>query len=151
MAETKEISRDLEAFSHLIRLWAGENPIKTMKLQVLLAVNAGLIAAVELNGGFVFGNLPLFLGGLVVCLIWTLSIGRTTLAQRLWKAKMAGIAAKHPNDPRFQITNTEGVHAEAPRWLHLLGGVPSRYYLLGTPVGFGLMWLTTSLYSLLSA
>ena len=39
MTDNEQTKSDLEAFSMLLDLWKGENPIKTTKLQVLLAVN----------------------------------------------------------------------------------------------------------------
>lgn len=136
---------DLQAFSMLLDLWKSENPIKTTKLQVLLAVNGVLLSVVQFNDGFVRKNLPLFLTGFVLCLIWTLSIGRTCLFQKAWKISMEKIAARHADDPRFRILETEASKREAPFLLRTFGGVSSKYYLLGAPFVFALGWLLVTL------
>ena len=82
MTDNEETKSDFEAFAMLLDLWKSENPIKTTKLQVLLAVNGILLSVAQLNGGLVSENLPIFLAGFVLCLVWTLSIGRTCLFQK---------------------------------------------------------------------
>lgn len=148
MAEHDKTKDDAEAFSMLLDLWKGENPIKTTKLQMLLAVNGILISVVQLNGGFVSSNLPLFLAGFVLCLVWTLSIGRTCLFQRVWKIKMLKLAAQHPGDHRFEILDTATEKQEAPLWLRAFGGVSSKYYLLASPFVFAIGWLVATIYVL---
>ncbi len=71
MNENDGNQKDFEAFRLLLDLWKGENPIKTTKLQVLLAVNGALISVVQLNGGLVDQNVPIFLAGFFLCLVWT--------------------------------------------------------------------------------
>ena len=146
MTGNERTKSDLEAFSMLLDLWKGENPIKTTKLQVLLAVNGLLLSVVQLNGGLVLKNLPLFLAGFVLCLVWTLSIGRTCLFQRAWKIKMLDIAEGHVGDPRFEILNTDAAKRAAPLWLRAFGGVSSKYYLLASPFVFAIGWLAVTIY-----
>jgi len=148
MTEHEKIKSDAEAFSMLLDLWKGENPIKTTKLQMLLAVNGILISVVQLNGGFVSTNLPLFITGFALCLVWTLSIGRTCLFQRAWKIKMLKLAAQHTGDHRFQILDTDAAKREAPLWLRVFGGVSSKYYLLASPFVFAIGWLAATIYIL---
>ncbi len=141
MADDQATERDLDAYKQLLTLWAQENPIKTTKLQVLMAVNGGLLSVVQLRGGFTEDNWTLYAAGAVLSLVWTFSIGRTVLYQKLWQSKIQAIAAKHPGDPRFQITDVEEVRAGVSTWLRAVGGVSSGYYLLGAPIVFCLFWL----------
>lgn len=146
MTNNEKTKSDLEAFSMLLGLWKSENPIKTTKLQVLLAVNGLLLSVVQLNGGLVLNNLPLFLAGFALCLVWTLSIGRTCLFQRAWKIKMLEIAEGHTGDPRFEILETDAAKQKAPMWLRAFGGVSSKYYLLASPFVFAVGWLAVIFY-----
>lgn len=148
MTEDEQTKSDVEAFSMLLDLWKGENPIKTTKLQMLLAVNGILLSVVQLNGGFISTNLPLLFAGFVLCLVWTLSIGRTCLFQRAWKIKMLKLANQHIGDPRFEILDTEEAKREAPLWLRTFGGVSSKYYLLASPFVFAIGWLLATIYVL---
>lgn len=134
MNEGHNTNADLEAYTALTVLWRAENPIKTTKLQVLLAVNAGLIAVAVLNGGLADKNAPLFACGFLFCGIWTLSIARTVLSQQAWKIKLNEISARHPGDVRFAMLDTGPAESRAPYWLRTLGGVSSKYYLVASPV-----------------
>ena len=137
--------RDLQLYRQLLELWQAENPIKTIKLQFLLATNALLLAAVQLNGGLVADNRLAMLGGFVLCAVWTLSIGRTALFQKAWKTRLDDIARRHADDPRFQLLDQRDALRRAPGWLRALGGVSSKYYLLGAPAGFAVAWLLAAL------
>lgn len=141
MRGQRQHEHDLQLYLRLLELWQAENPIKTIKLQFLLASNALMLAAVQLNGGLVTANRPLMLGGFVLCLVWTLSIGRTSLFQKAWKTRLDDIARRHPDDPRFQLLDQREGLRRAPGWLRALGGVSSKYYLLGAPAGFAVAWL----------
>lgn len=66
MADTEETTREWEAYKLLLDLWKQENPIKTTKLQVLLAVNGGLLSVVQFNEGFVEKNWSIFVLGAVL-------------------------------------------------------------------------------------
>ena len=148
MPSDDESTQDLQAYHALLDLWRQENPIKTIKLQFLLAVNGFLLGVVQLNGGFVLANWPLCLGGAVLSLVWTLSLGRTSLFQKVWQIQLRDLAAKYPDDPRFQVAVRDEAIEQAPGWLRLLGGVSSKYYLLGAPVVFFLGWAATLFYVL---
>ena len=149
MPDDEKTRKDYEAFSRLVDLWSKENPIKTTKLQVLLAVNGLLLSAVQLNDGFVEKNLPLFFGGALFSLIWTLSIGRTALFQKIWRKKLESIAANYPEDARFKVFENEGAKRQIPLWLRILGGVSSKYYLLCAPFILCIIWLIVGIYILL--
>lgn len=142
--------KDYEAFKAYIDLWKSENPIKTNKLQVLLVVNGLLVSAVQVAGGFKPDNWFLFLAGSVLSFIWVLSIGRTSLFQKVWQIKVNRIASKkeYTDDPRFRILNTTDEEKEAPVWLRALGSVSSKYYLLGAPLLFSFLWFMALLYVL---
>jgi hypothetical protein len=133
--------QDWHTYQQLLQLWQAENPIKTIKLQYLCLTNAVLLAALQLGGGITASNRLLMLGAAVLCLVWTLSIGRTSLFQKAWKNKLDAIAQRHPDDARFQLLQLKEAEAQAPGWLQLLGGVSSKYYLLGTPLVFSAFWL----------
>jgi hypothetical protein len=131
---------DLEAYRLLLGLWMQENPIKTNKLQVLLAVNGLLISAVTLAGGFAAGWWTLPAAGVLFNVIWTLSIGRTALYQEVWQMKLRELAARHTGDPRFAVLETKAIRREAPLFLRVFGGVSSRWYLVLSPIVLALAW-----------
>jgi len=131
-------------------LWAKENPIKTNKLQVLLVVNSLLLTGVNVSGGFLARNWPLYLGGAVFSLVWVLSIGRTSLFQDVWEVKIRHLAQKYPSDSRFQVHNYKKDILKASPFLRFVGWVPSKYYLIGAPFVFFLTWLVVLLRFVLS-
>jgi hypothetical protein len=135
------VERDFEAYRLLLGLWQSENPIKTLKLQVLLAVNALLVAALAVAGGPAPGRWYLYATGLFVSLVWTFSIGRTSLFQDVWQARLAALRARHPDDARFALLDNRAERRAARRSLRILGGVPSRWYLLASPIVFAVGWL----------
>ncbi|MGR9052116.1 MAG: RipA family octameric membrane protein [Gammaproteobacteria bacterium] len=141
-----EEERDYEAYKSYVQLWKDENPIKTNKLQVLLIVNGLLVSALQVAGGFEPKNWFLFLAGAVFSFIWVLSIGRTSLFQKVWQIKANEISGKYPNDQRFFILNTAEAKKKSPAWLQVLGSVSSKYYLLGAPLLFSFLWLVSLLY-----
>ena len=142
--------KDYEAYKLYVQLWKDENPIKTNKLQVLLIVNGLLVSTLQMSGGFCPKNWFLFLAGAVFSLIWTLSIGRTSLYQGIWKIKAEKISTKYPTDPRYSIFQTKIAEKEASFWLRVFGYVSTKYYLLGTPIAFSIVWLSALLYALLN-
>jgi len=146
MSHEHKTEQDWQAYSTLLTLWKDENPIKTIKLQFLLATNAGLLGFLQLGGGLVPENILLLWGGFILNLIWTLSLGRTSLFQKVWKHKLDTIAHHHPNDTRFQILDIQAAERSAPAWLRILGGVSSKYYLIGAPVGMALAWLLAAVF-----
>jgi hypothetical protein len=133
--------KDYEIYKQLMDLWSKENIIKTSKLQMLLLVNALLLSAVMLNDGFGAKNWPLYLGGALASLVWVLSIGRTSLFQEIWQVKLISLADKHPEDPRFHIHHNQEESGKIAFFLRIMGGIPSRYYLLGSPLFFSLLWI----------
>jgi hypothetical protein len=135
---TNELEQELQTYNTLLNLWQAENPIKTIKLQFLLATNAALVGFFALADGKV---ILLAASGVLLNIIWTLSIGRTSLFQKAWKNKLDEVAQRHPEDARFQILQLQSAEAKAPAWLKFLGGVSSKYYLLGAPVAMGVAWL----------
>ncbi len=141
---------DYIAYKAYVDLWAAENPIKTNKLQVLLVVNGLLVSALQIGGGFTVANWPIFLAGSLLSAIWILSIGRTSLFQKAWQIKARELARKYPGDPRFQLLDTDAAELAAPGWLRFLGAVPSKYYLLGAPVFFSLVWAAGLIYIIAS-
>jgi len=144
-----KVEKDYETYKQLLSLWASENPIKTNKLQVLLVVNGLLLSALSIDGGFSSRSWPIFLGGAVFSLVWVLSIGRTSLFQKVWQIKIEEIAGKYPEDGRFHILRETEALKKAPRFLRSVGGVSSKYYLVGTPIVFGIGWFFAFLYSVL--
>ena len=77
----------------------------------------------------------------VFCFIWTFSIGRTSLFQDVWQMKIAALRARHPDDGRFAVLETTAERRRVPGLLRTLGGVPSKWYLLFSPLVFGIAWL----------
>ena len=144
--DTSQVEKDYDAYKQLVDLWAKENPIKTNKLQVLLVVNGLLVSVVNMSGGFAARNWPIYLAGAIFCLVWVLSIGRTSLFQKVWQIKIEELAAKYREDSRFHTLEETNALKKAPRFLRSVGGVSSKYYLVGTPIVFGIGWLCIFLY-----
>jgi hypothetical protein len=133
---------DYETYKLLLDLWKNENPIKTNKLQVLLAVNALLISGLQVSGHLVArDSWFVYVAGATFSVIWTLSIGRTSLFQEIWHAKLRGLQQRHATDPRFQLLDTHRERAAAPALLRYFGVVPSKWYLLFSPFVFAACWL----------
>ena len=127
----------LEKYKLLLGLWQSENPIKTNKLQVLLATNAVLVPAY-----FLADRTPwTALVGFLFSLVWTLSIGRTVAFQRHWRGQMEELRKQYSNNIVFQIHNQP---VTAPIW----GRVHSSLYLIGTPIATAVGWLAVLLYTL---
>jgi len=141
--------KDYIAYKAYVDLWAAENPIKTNKLQVLLIVNGLLLSALQLGRGFHIASWPIFVAGSLFCAIWIMSIGRTSLFQKVWQAKAIEFSNKYKGDHRFQLLDTEAAELAAPRWLRFWGAVPSRFYLLGAPMVFSLAWTGELVYIIL--
>jgi len=133
---------EYETYKLLLDLWKSENPIKTSKLQVLLAVNALLVSGLKVSGTVIAQeNWPVYGAGAVFSIIWMLSIGRTSLFQEIWQIKLRRLQASHNDDPRFRILDSSGEKGNAPALLRWFGAVPSRWYLLFSPLGFAVAWL----------
>jgi hypothetical protein len=145
--EEQKYQQDLEAYKTLLDLWSKENPIKTTKLQVLLAVNGLLVSAISISGGFTPDKWFVYLAGAVFSFIWTFSIGRTALFQDVWQIKLGELRDRYPHDPRFQILETKAHRKRARAMLRIFGGISSKWYLLFSPFGFGLAWLAVLIYT----
>lgn len=141
-----EIERDYQTYKVLLDMWSKENPIKTTKLQVLLAVNALLVSAVNVSGGKWY----IYLAGAIFSFIWMFSIGRTSLFQDVWQIKIQELRDRYPNDSRFSILETTKQRKRAGLMLQIFGGISSKWYLLFSPVVFGLAWLAVLIVSLVS-
>jgi hypothetical protein len=139
---------DYETYRCLLELWLRENPIKTTKFQVLLAVNALLVSAVNLSGGVAASRWYVYLTGALFSAMWMLSIGRTSLFQDIWQVKMADLRSRHRDDLRFSILETEQARQRTRPLLKLFGGVSSKWYLLFAPLALALAWLIVLLVSL---
>jgi hypothetical protein len=139
---------DYDTYKTLLDLWSKENPIKTTKLQVLLAVNALLVSAVNISGGITRGKWYVYLAGGLFSLVWMFSIGRTALFQDVWQIKIADLRALHPGDRRFSILESDGERNRAKPMMRLFGAIPSKYYLLFTPLVLALAWFAILLFSL---
>ena len=74
--QERQVELDYQTYKSLLDLWARENPIKTTKLQTLLAVNALLVSAVNISGGQWY----VYLAGAIFSFIWMFSIGRTSFS-----------------------------------------------------------------------
>lgn len=140
--QAAEVERDFEAYKLLLGLWAHENPIKTAKLQVLLVVNSLLVSAISISGGgFTKDRGYVYLTGVIVNLVWTVSIGRTALFQEAWRIKLRALCDRHDDDPRFSVLETKQVRVRASRLLQTFGALPSKWYLLFSPCLFAIIWL----------
>ena len=127
----QQVDRDFETYKLLLNLWAAENPVKTNKLQVLLAVNALLVSAISVSGGFSADNWYVYLAGAVFSFIWTFSIGRTALFQDAWQTRIRDLKDRHPEDARFTILETADERRRARRMLVL--SAVFRRHLAGSP------------------
>ena len=142
----EDAQKHYETYKALLSLWAGENPIKTNKLQVLLAVNALLVSAISISGGFTADKWYLYVAGAVFSLIWTFSIGRTSLFQAVWQMRLNELHDLHPDDPRFSLLRTDEYRRQSRWMLRAFGGIPSKWYLLLAPFGLALAWLAILLF-----
>ena len=129
MSETEEKAAEDE-YRLLLDLWKSENSIKTTKLQVLLATNAILASAFFLSGQVIW----IALVGSIFSAIWLFSIGRTVSYQEHWQSMLENIRKNHSSNHMFQIHSTKFKPA-------IWGRIPSKYYLLGTPIGAAIVWL----------
>src|SRR5882672_6976045 len=75
--QERQVELDYETYKSLLDLWAKENPIKTTKLQVLLAVNALLVSTVNISGGLHPEQWYVYLAGATFSFIWMFSIAGT--------------------------------------------------------------------------
>lgn len=135
MSASKAIEHEkllADKYKIVFDLWKSENSIKTSKLQVLLATNSILVSAFFLAGQSIW----IALVGFVFSLVWIMSIGRTVSYQQHWKSMLEDIRTQYSSNPIFQIHSTK---AKVAFW----GKVPSKYYLLGTPIGATIAWLIT--------
>lgn len=129
----------IEKYKLLFELWMSENPIKTNKLQMLMATNSVLASAFFLADRTAW----IALVGFLFSTVWVLSIGRTTSYQRHWAQQLEEIRTMYVENPMFDIHSAE---IDPPVW----GSVSSRYYLVGTPIAAAIAWLVVMLYSLLA-
>jgi hypothetical protein len=143
-----QADRDYQLYRSLLDLWSKENPIKTTKLQALLAVNAGLVVAFCLARGMLADTWPISLAGSVFSWIWTFSIGRTSLFQDVWELKIADLRRRYPDDARFSVLETRDERRRARPMLRIAGAVPSRWYLVLSPPAIALAWLVVLVLSL---
>lgn len=146
--QASQIEQDYQNYKVLLDLWSKENPIKTTKLQMLLAVNGLLASAVNISGGVSGSKWYIYLAAAVFCLIWMFSIGRTVLFQDIWQRKLQELQTRHPNDSRFSILQTKPYQERVSLVARAFGAVPSKWYLLFSPLLFALVWLTVLLISL---
>jgi hypothetical protein len=142
--QTSEFSVDaaFESYKTVLDLWSNENPIKTTKLQVLLAVNALLISVAGISDrGLTADKWPVYVAGAIFSAVWTFSIGRTALFQEAWSQKLEAFANRFPEDDRFRLHQTKAERSSAPKALRLLGGVSSKWYLTFSPLALTTTWV----------
>ncbi len=128
----------VEKYKLLLELWMSENPVKTSKLEVLLATNSILVSAFFLANHTVW----IALVGFFFSAIWVLSIGRTWSFQQHWRSQMEDLRKEYSGNTMFQIHSAE---IKPSIW----GRVPSKYYLLGAPITLSVAWLIVVLYVLI--
>ena len=145
----ESVELDYTNYRVLLDLWQKENPIKTTKLQVLLAVNALMASAVNLSGGISGSKWFIYLAAAFFCLIWMFSIGRTVLFQDIWQLKLQELQKKYPADSRFTILQTDTYCDRVSPLAKAFGAVPSKWYLLFSPLLFALAWITLAITCLL--
>jgi hypothetical protein len=141
VTEPEQAELDYQTYKCLLDLWSRENPIKTTKLQVLLAVNALLVSTVNLSGGIAGSKWYGYFSGAVFSFIWMFSIGRTALFQDVWQIKLGDLRKRYPHDPRFSILETAEAQRRARPMIRTFGALSSKWYLLFSPLVFALAWL----------
>lgn len=144
----QDAERDYLNYKILLDLWSKENPIKTTKLQVLLAVNGILASAVNISGGVHATKWYLYLAAAIFCFIWMFSIGRTVLFQDIWQCRLKELQLRHPQDSRFAILDTKDCYQQVSILSRCFGVVPSKWYLLFSPLLFALAWVSLLIVSL---
>jgi hypothetical protein len=128
----------VDKYKLLFDLWMSENPIKTNKLQMLMATNSILVSVFFLTEDIFW----IALVGFFFSLVWVFSIGRTVSFQHHWQSQMELLRQEYSGNIIFQ---THSAKISPPAW----GRVSSRYYLLGTPMATVVGWLAVMLYILL--
>jgi hypothetical protein len=136
---SRDEQRAVEKYKLLFDLWMSENPVKTTKLQMLMATNSILVSAF-----FVVGQ-PIWIAlvGFAFSMVWVFSIGRAVSFQHHWRTQMEDLRKQYSENPIFQI---HSVKIKPPIW----GSVSSKYYLLGTPLAASFAWLVVIIYLLLT-
>jgi hypothetical protein len=129
----------VDRYKLLFDLWMSENPIKTNKLQMLMATNSILVSVFFLTEDIFW----IALVGFFFSLVWVFSIGRTVSFQHHWQSQMEQLRQEYSGNTIFQ---THSAKISPPPW----GSVSSRYYLLGTPMATAVGWLAVMLYILLT-
>jgi hypothetical protein len=130
----------IDHYKLLFDMWKSENSVKTSKLQVLMATNAFLISAHVISH---YSTIWIPLAGFIFSLVWIFSIGRSVAYQDHWKIQMNQLQQQNPTDPIFMVHMTK---SKEPLW----GRVPSKYYLVGTPIGTTLAWISVVIYTLVN-
>ena len=138
MASKDDEKLAVDEYRLIFDLWKSENSIKTTKLQVLLATNAILVSAFFLSGRVIW----IALAGFAFSMVWIFSIGRTISYQEHWQSLLEDMMKRYESTHMFQIHK---VKIKPPIW----GRIPSKYYLLGTPITAALCWLIVFIYHLL--
>jgi len=127
----------VEKYKMLLDLWKTEDLNKTNQLQMLMATNSLLVLAFFLTGQSSW----IALVGFLFSFVWILSLGHTVYLQTHWRAEMEVLRERCAGNALFQIQSAE---LKPSVW----GKVPSRYYLLGTPIVATVSWLVVLLYTL---
>jgi hypothetical protein len=138
IAYEREEQIAVEKYRLLLDLWKSENLSKTNQLQMLMAANSLLVLGFFLAGQ----SFWIALVGFLFSLVWILSLGHTIYLQTHWRAQMEVLRERCAGNALFQIQSAE---LKPSVW----GKVPSRYYILGTPIVATTAWLVVLLYLLL--
>jgi hypothetical protein len=139
IAHESEELMAVEKYRLLVDLWKSENRNKTNQLLVLMATNSLLVLAF-----FLAERTPwVALVGSLFSFVWILSLGHTISLQDHWRAQMEILRKRGAQYALFQI------HSARTR-SSILGRVPSRYYVLGTPIAAAISWLAVLVYTLLT-
>jgi len=60
---------------------------------------------------------------------------------------MKEIQARHPNDPRFSILDTDNYEDRVKLAIWLFGIVPSKWYLLFSPFVLAITWILILIFN----
>jgi hypothetical protein len=107
-----------------------------------------ILSAVNISGGITADKRYVYLAGAFRA-IWMFSIGRTSLFQDVWQIKIAELRAQHPDDPRFSVLDTRDAQKKVRPLSQTFGAVPSKWYLLFSPLIFTLAWLVILIRALM--
>ena len=129
-------SRKIEALKVAYQLWSQDNLIGNQKLAMYLAVQSILVLALAREPG-AHGVVSGF--GVVLSLVWFLSIGRTVEFRDVWQEKIHSLLEGLGDGPKSDFRMYPS--ADRVKQIAFYGRLSSKYVLLGPTVAGFVFWV----------